>query len=92
MTRDHAETIALRALGWMAGEEGVLEGFLAATGASIDDLRARAQDPAFLVATLDHLMSEDRLVVGFCDHEGVPYDTPARAREALPGGESVHWT
>ena len=92
MTRDHAETIALRALAWMAGRDGVLDGFLAATGASGDDLRERVSDPAFLVATLDHLMTEDALVTGFCDHEGVPYDTPARAREALPGGESVHWT
>lgn len=92
MTRDHAETIALRALAWMAGREGVLDGLLAASGATADDLRARAGDPAFLVAVLDHLMGADSLVTGFCDHEGVPYDTPARAREALPGGETVHWT
>ena len=92
MTRDHAETIALRALAWMAAQDGVLEGFLAASGASADDLRALASDPAFLVAVLDHLMADDATVMGFCDHEGVPYDTPARAREALPGGESVHWT
>lgn len=92
MDRDHAEATALRALGWMAAREGVLEGFLASTGASVDDLRERTGDPAFLVAILDQLMSDDALVTGFCDHEAVPYDTPARARAALPGGESVHWT
>lgn len=92
MTQDHAETVALKALAWMAGRDGVLDGFLAASGASPDELRARARDPEFLLAALDHLMGDDALVVGFCDHEAVPYDTPARAREALPGGEAVHWT
>jgi hypothetical protein len=92
MTRDQAEATALRALAWMAGRDGVLEAFLASSGASPDELRECAADPAFLVAVLDHLMSGDSLVVGFCDHEGVPYDTPARARQALPGGEAVHWT
>ena len=92
MTQDHAETIALSALAWMALRDGVLGGFLGASGASADDLRERVAEPAFLVAVLDHLMSDDALVIGFCDHEGVPYDTPMRARWALPGGESVHWT
>ncbi len=92
MTRDHAETIALSALAWMASREGVLEGFLGASGASADELRERLADSGFLVALLDHLMGDDALVIGFCDHEGVPYDTPMRARGALPGGEIVHWT
>ena len=92
MTRDHAETIALRALAWMAAQEGVLDGFLGASGASADELRERLADPGFLVALLDHLMSDDALVMGFCDHEGMPYDAPMRARGALPGGENVHWT
>ena len=92
MTRDHAETVALRALAWMAAQEGLLEGFLGASGASGDELRERVADPAFLVALLDHLMADDATVMGFCDHEGLAYDTPMRARQALPGGESVHWT
>lgn len=92
MTREHAETVALRALAWMASQEGLLEAFMDISGAGVDDLRERASDPAFLAAVLDHLMSADAYVMGFCDHEVVPYDTPMRAREALPGGESVHWT
>ena len=92
MTQEHAETLALRALAWMAGQEGLLEGFLGTSGASADDLRERAGDPAFLVAVLDFLMGDDATVIGFCDHEGVPYDAPMRARQTLPGGGSVHWT
>lgn len=90
--RDRAETIALRALAWMASDEDVLAAFMAATGAHPDDLRGAADEPAMLVAVLDHLMSDDRLVVGFCDAHDLPYDAPMRARAALPGGEGVHWT
>ena len=92
MTPERAETIALKALGWMASREGVLEAFLAASGAAPDDLRRGAADPAMQVALLDHLMSDDALVTGFCDEEDLPYDAPMRARAALPGGGDVHWT
>ena len=90
--RSYAETLAIRALGWMASQEGVLEAFLGSTGAAVDDLRASAQDPAFLVAVLDFLMMDDAWVTGFCDAEGVPYDHPHRARQSLPGGAEEHWT
>ena len=92
MTRDQAELIALKALTWMGSRDGVLEGFLASTGSSADDLRRGASDPGTQLALLDHLMGDDRLVTAFCDEEGLPYDAPMRARGALPGGESHHWT
>ena len=92
MTLERAETIALKALTWMASREGVLEAFLATSGASPDDLRQGAGESALQVALLDHLMSDDALVTDFCDDEGLPYDTPMRARAALPGGGDVHWT
>ena len=31
-------------------------------------------------------------IVAFCDAEGLSYDTPLRAKVALPGGGEVHWT
>ena len=90
--RSYAETMAIDALGWMATQEGVLEAFLGATGASVDDLRAASRDPAFLVAVLDFLMNDDAWVTGFCDARGIPYDHPLRARQSLPGGAEEHWT
>ena len=48
--------LAIEALGWMAGNDDVLGQFMAASGASIDDLRTGAADPAFLGALLDFLM------------------------------------
>ena len=54
-----AETLALRALGWIAAEEGLAGAFLAASGASASDLAERAGDPEFLSFVLDFLLAED---------------------------------
>lgn len=90
--QESAETLALRALGWLAEDRDRLGAFLAETGASPADLAAQAGDPAFLGAILDHLLSSDALVIGFCLSEGLPNDAPMRARAALPGGAQWHWT
>lgn len=92
MQQDSAETIALQALAWLAGDDGLLPVFLGATGASEADLRARVSEPEFLGAVLDFLMMDDAWVVAFCDAEGLRYETPMLARAALPGGRQMSWT
>ncbi|MEL6450743.1 MAG: DUF3572 domain-containing protein [Pseudomonadota bacterium] len=92
LSQESAEVIGLQALGWMASNEELLPVFLGATGASETDVRAGASDPAFLGALLEFIMMDDAWVTAFCDAEGLPYDTPMRARLALPGGDQVHWT
>ncbi|TDK52355.1 DUF3572 domain-containing protein [Antarcticimicrobium luteum] len=89
---DAAETLALRALAWLVGNEELLPLFLGSTGAGEDELRARAGDPEFLAAVLDFLMMDDAWVVGFCDASNTPYDHPKQARAVLSGGAQVHWT
>lgn len=90
--RDQAETVALRALGWLAGQEELLPEFLMATGASVDELRAAAARPEFLGAVLDFILAEDARVIAYCDAVGIPYTEPMRARAVLPGGGLPHWT
>jgi hypothetical protein len=92
MKREAAETVGVQALGWLAGNDELLPVFLGSTGASLDDLRAGAGDPAFLGSVLDFVMMDDAWVVAFCDAAGLPYATPMQARSALPGGGQVHWT
>ena len=92
MTQDSAETVALGALGWLAGHDELLPVFLGATGASEADLRARAADPEFLGAVLDFLTMDDAWITAFCDAQGLGYDVPMRARAALPGGSEMNWT
>lgn len=92
MTPDAAQVIALQALGWLAGQDEIFPQFLAASGASVGDLRARAVEPEFQVAVLDFLLQDDRWVIAFCDVEGHPYTAPQAARLALPGGAETYWT
>jgi len=92
MQRTQAEAVAVQALGWLAANDELLPVFLGSTGAAAADLRAQADDPGFLGSVLDFLTMDDRWVVAFCDAAGVAYETPMRARAALPGGEQVHWT
>ncbi len=92
MLRKDAETVALRALGYIAGQEGLITAFLNASGAGVANLGDQAGDPDFLASVLDFLLMDDAWVIGFCDAEGLPYGLPLAARAALPGGAAVHWT
>lgn len=92
MGQDEAETVALTALNWLAGHDDLLPVFLGSTGMTVEDLRSAAAAPEVLAAILDFLMMDDVWVVAFCDAAGLAYDAPVRARAALPGGETVHWT
>lgn len=91
MTRIEAETTALGALAWVAGHEELLPRFAGSTGASLDDMRGRAQDPVFLASVLEFLTSEDRWIAAFCDEQGLPYEAPMRALVALGGGRRDEW-
>jgi hypothetical protein len=92
MTAEQAELLAIRALGWLAGNDELWPVFLGATGAQVASLRAAAADPAFLVSVLDFLTQDDAMVIAFCDAEALPYAAPLMARRALPGGGEVNWT
>jgi hypothetical protein len=92
MSPELAETIALQALGWLVGNDDLCPTFLGATGSSVDDLRARATDPAFQASVLEFITMDDAWVMSFCETVNIAYDQPLMARYALPGAEAVHWT
>ncbi|MEL6683023.1 MAG: DUF3572 domain-containing protein [Pseudomonadota bacterium] len=72
MGPEQAQIIALKALGWLAADPELCSVFLGSTGGSVDDLRNRATDPAFLAAVLEFLTMDDAWVIAFCDaHEMV---------------------
>ena len=92
MPRERAETVAVQALGWMAAQEELLEGFLAAAGCAPEDLRARAREPEFLGFVLDFLLGDEAALMAFCHSVRMAYETPMLARVSLPGGDAWHWT
>ena len=91
-SRETAETIALQALAWLAANEELLPSFMGASGIGVDDLRHRATDADFLASVLDFILMEDAWVTGFCDAQNLPYAALIAVRQALPGGQPMHWT
>ena len=92
MNRDAAETVGLKALAWLVQNDELRPVFMGASGAAQEDLRNGAGDPHFLGSVLEFICMDDNWVVQFCDAHGLDYSTPMVARQALPGGEQVHWT
>jgi len=92
ISQENAEAIALKALAFLVADEDLLPVFLGSSGATADDLRTGAADPAFLGSVLDFLMMDDQWVIRFCDGHNVAYDQVYPARISLPGGEQMNWT
>jgi hypothetical protein len=90
--QDSAEALALEALGYILAQDGLREGFLAASGAGAADLRRGASDPVFLAAVLDHLLADEALLIRFAADLALPPQRVAEARAALPGGDLPNWT
>lgn len=87
-----AETIALRALGYIASREDLADVFVNASGVNADHLPQMAKDPEFLAAVLDFLLMDDSWVTGFAEAEGMAPEEVMRARAGLPGGDLPNWT
>jgi hypothetical protein len=85
MTVPDAETLALRALGFLAAEPERLEHFLAITGLGPANLRAAAREPDFLAAVLEHLCGTESLLLEFSENLSVNPESVARARVILSG-------
>jgi hypothetical protein len=90
--RKSAETLAAQAFSWVAEDADRLNAFMAMTGASPADVVANAASARFLGTVLDFILTEDRLVIQFCDSCALPYTSVMQARAVLPGGEVWNWT
>ena len=78
--------LALQALAHVAGDENMGPRFLALTGMDVAELRAKAGEPATLVALLDYLMANEPDLVATAEAIGVTPEQLASAARAL-GGE-----
>ncbi|KEP69800.1 hypothetical protein DL1_01870 [Thioclava dalianensis] len=92
MQHDSAHILAIRSLGWLVSNETLIDGFLAHTGASQEDLRAQAGDPDFLCGVLDYLMLNDQWVLDCAADLAVAPEDLAGARTVLGRGDQRHWT
>jgi hypothetical protein len=81
--REAAERLAVAALSYLASEPEHLGGFLAATGVGPNDIRSAASDPEFLSGVLDHIASDEPLLIAFAQHANIDPAEIERARAAL---------
>ena len=66
-TEEGAEILALQALGWLAGEEDRLARFLGLSGLDLGTLRDVAGNRETQRAVLDFLLSDEHLLLDFCE-------------------------
>jgi hypothetical protein len=78
-----AAALAIAALTFLAGETERLERFLALTGLGPQSLRAAAREPGFLLGVLDHVASDESLLLAFANENGIDPEDVGRARDTL---------
>ena len=83
LTKSGAETIAIEVLAFLAKDPARFECFLALSGAGLDNLRAAAAEPLFLAGVLDHLASDEGLLLAFAAQAKQNPEEIAKARELL---------
>lgn len=85
LDRERAETIALAALVFLAEDAGRLGRFLALTGIGPAELKGGADTATVQVAVLDHLLSDESMLLTFAANAGLPAQMIAMARQILDG-------
>lgn len=78
----------MKALTFLASDAERLTRFLRLTGIEPDDLRANAGDAATLTAVLDHLLSDQSLLLVFAADAATPPERVELARVLLAGSSS----
>jgi len=77
--------LAIQALAFIAEEPERLSRFLALTGLEAAEIRTAAREPGFLVGVIEHMLSDESLLIAFADSAGIDPAEMARARAALAG-------
>jgi hypothetical protein len=81
-----AEAVAVQALGFLVEDGDRLQRFLALSGLDPVQIRAAATEPGFLAGVLDHIVSDDRLLIAFAEQSGLAPADIEKAHAALTGG------
>lgn len=87
--RDEAETLAIRALSFVAGDPDLLPRFLAITGIEAGRIRGAAREPGFLAGVLQFILAHEPTLMRFAAEAGIDPASVASARRALPLGNDA---
>jgi Protein of unknown function (DUF3572) len=80
-----AQDLAIAALAFLAVERERFARFLDLTGITVESVRAAAREPGFLAGVLDHLASEEPLLLTFAAENGIGPAEVVAARNLLAG-------
>jgi len=93
MTPEAAETLALEAISFIAGDDDLVAGLFDQTGMGGDELRDALGNAdtvgQTLAGVLDYLLMNDEWVLNFAEQVNIAPEKVLSARAALPGGQ--HW-
>ncbi len=82
---EEAEVAALQVLGFLAADPERLQRFMDLSGLDVQAIRSSATDPAFLAGLLDHLLSDESLLLIFAEEHGLRPERIQDLRRKLPG-------
>lgn len=88
--REEAETIAVKALGFVAADPELLPRFLAITGIEAHSIRRAASEPGFLAGVLQFILAHEPTLLRFAEETGTPPASVGKALRALPLGGDDH--
>ena len=89
MNDNQSEILGLQALSYMAADEEILLAYLNLSGITPEELRSSAADPATLGSILDYFLQNEKRLIAFCEAENIAPEHLKKARQNLPGGETV---
>ncbi|MBZ9767944.1 MULTISPECIES: DUF3572 domain-containing protein [unclassified Mesorhizobium] len=88
--REEAETIAVKALAFVAADPELLPRFLAITGIEANSIRRAAAEPGFLAGVLQFILAHEPTLLRFAEETGTPPAAVGKALRALPLGDDDH--
>lgn len=86
-TRKAAEMLAIQALAFIGEDSHALARFLDISGIPADQIRTASRQPGFLAGVLEHMLSDEKLLLAFTDNAGIDPAAVRRAANTLGG----HW-
>jgi hypothetical protein len=84
-TRKAAEILAIQALAFIAEDPRTLARFLDISGIPAHQIRTASREPGFLTGVLEHMLSDEKLLVAFADSAGIDPTAVAQAASTLSG-------
>jgi len=80
-----SETLAAQAFAFLCGERKRAERFMQLTGLDPANLPALAGERSFLAGVLEHMLTDESLLLTFCANHGIEPESIGAAQRQLSG-------